>query len=176
VQEAVYSLIPAQDREAAHLRIGRRLAAHIPPENRDEAIFDIVNQLNAGAKLIVSQAERDQLAEFNLVAGQRAKSSAAYASALSYLAAGANLLAEDAWKRRHQLVFRLERNRAECEFLIGALPESERRLANLAERAEDAVERAAIACLRIDLYTTLGQPDRGIEIGLEYLRARPGTY
>jgi PAS domain S-box-containing protein len=171
VQEAVYSLIPAEDREAVHLRIGRRLAAHIPPENRDEAIFDIVNQLNAGAKLIVSQVERDQLAEFNLVAGQRAKSSAAYASALSYLAAGAQLLAEDAWKRRHQLVFRLERSRAECEFLTGALAESERRLTNLAERAEDAVERAAVACLRMDLYTTLGQPDRGIEIGLEYLRS-----
>jgi PAS domain S-box-containing protein len=171
VQEAAYSLIPAEDRAATHLRIGRLLAAHIPPEDRDEAIFDIVNQLNAGATLIISQHERDQLAEFNLIAGQRAKSSAAYVSALNYLAAGARLFSDDIWKRRHQLVFRLERDRAECEFLVGALAESERRLANLAGRAENAVERAAVACLRLDLYMVLDGVDRAIEIGLEYLRS-----
>ena len=44
VQEAAYSLIPTGSRAAVHLRIGRLLAAHTPPEKRDEAIFEIVNQ------------------------------------------------------------------------------------------------------------------------------------
>src|SRR5262249_43624714 len=43
VQEAAYSLIPERLRAQFHLRIGRLLAAHTPPENREEAIFDIVN-------------------------------------------------------------------------------------------------------------------------------------
>jgi len=34
VQEAAYSLIPEERRGEAHLRIGRRLAAHTPPEKR----------------------------------------------------------------------------------------------------------------------------------------------
>ena len=51
VQEAAYSLIPEERRAEAHLRIGRLLAAHIPPEQREEAIFDIVNQFNRGAAL-----------------------------------------------------------------------------------------------------------------------------
>ena len=72
-------------RAEAHLRIGRRLAAHTPPEKREEAIFEIVNQLNRGAALITSHDEREQLAELNLLAGKRAKASTAYASALSYL-------------------------------------------------------------------------------------------
>jgi len=42
VQEAAYSLIPADLRAEAHLRIGRLLAAHTPPEKREEAIFEIV--------------------------------------------------------------------------------------------------------------------------------------
>ena len=51
VQEAAYSLIPEDSRAEAHLRIGRLLAAHTPPEKREEAIFEIVNQLNRGVAL-----------------------------------------------------------------------------------------------------------------------------
>ena len=49
VHEAAYALIPEAERAEAHLRIGRLLAEHTPPEKRDEAIFDIVNHLNRGA-------------------------------------------------------------------------------------------------------------------------------
>jgi predicted ATPase len=48
VQEAAYSLIPKQLRAEAHLRIGRLLNAHTPLEKREEAIFEIANQLNRG--------------------------------------------------------------------------------------------------------------------------------
>src|SRR5262249_43169119 len=75
VQEAAYSLIPPAERSEVHLRIGRLLAAHTPPDKRENAIFEIVNQLNRAAALISSRAEREQLAEFNLMAGKRAKAS-----------------------------------------------------------------------------------------------------
>ena len=149
-------MIPEEARAEAHLRIGRLLATHTAPEQREEAIFEIVNQLNRGRHLIASQDEREQLAELNLIAGQRAKSSTAYASALKYLTAGAALLAEDCWDRRHDLVFALELLRAEFEFLTGELAAAEKRLAALSMRAGNTVERAAVACLRMDLYTTLG--------------------
>ena len=170
VQEAAYSLIPERLRAEAHLRIGRLLAAHTPAEKREEAIFEIVNQLNRGAALITSRDEREQLAELNLLAGQRAKATTAYASALTYLAAGAALLPEDSWERRHELTFALELHRAECEFLTGALAEAEQRLAALSTRAANTVERATVACLRVDLYTTLDQSSRAIAVGLDYLR------
>ncbi|HKC79752.1 MAG TPA: serine/threonine-protein kinase PknK, partial [Gemmatimonadaceae bacterium] len=170
VQEAAYSLIPERLRAEAHLRIGRLLAAHTPAERREEAVFDIVNQLNRGAALITSQDEREQLAELNLLAGRRAKASAAYASALTYLIAGAALMSEDSWDRRHELTFALELNRGECEFLTGALAEAEQRLAALSSRAANTVERATVACLRVDLYTTLDQSSRAIAVGLDYLR------
>ena len=170
VQEAAYSLIPERLRAEAHLRIGRLLAAHTPAEKREEAIFEIVNQLNRGAALITSRDEREQLAELNLLAGRRAKATTAYASALTYLTAGAALLPEDSWERRHELTFALELHRAECEFLTGALAEAEQRLAALSTRAANTVERATVACLRADLYTTLDQSSRAIAVGLDYLR------
>src|SRR5712672_2980504 len=170
VQEAAYSLIPERLRAEAHLRIGRLLAAHTPAEKREEAIFEIVNQLNRGAALITSRDEREQLAEINLIAGRRAKASTAYASALTYLTAGEALLPEDSWERRHELAFALALHRGECEFLTGALAEAEQRLAALSNRAANTVERATVACVRADLYTTLDQSSRAIAVGLDYLR------
>jgi PAS domain S-box-containing protein len=170
VQEAAYSLIPERSRAEAHLRIGRLLLAHTPAETREEAIFEIVNQLNRGAALIASQGERDQLAQLNLIAGQRARATTAYVSALTYFTAGAALLSEDSWERRHELTFGLALRRGECEFLTGALAQAEQRLEALSSRAANTVERATVACLRVDLYTTLDQGSRAITVGLDYLR------
>src|SRR5229473_7084475 len=83
VQEAAYALIPEGERAAAHLRIGRVLALLAAPEEIEEKIFEIVNQLDRGAALITAWDEREQLVELNLIAGKRAKASTAYASALT---------------------------------------------------------------------------------------------
>jgi predicted ATPase len=170
VQEAAYSLIPEALRAETHLDIGRLLAATIPAERREEAVFDIVNQLNRGASEIDLPEEREHLAELNLIAGKRAKAATAYASALTYLNAGAALLAEDCWKRQRELIFQLELHRAECEFLTGALAIAEQRLNVLSTRTATTIERAAVASLRADLYVTLGQSSRAVTVGLDYLR------
>ena len=88
VQEAAYSLIPPQLRAETHLRIGRLLAERTPSQEREERIFEIVNQFNRATHLITSNDERRRVAELNLIAARRAKLSIAYASALSYLATG----------------------------------------------------------------------------------------
>ena len=170
VQEAAYSLMPKTARAGMHLRIGRLLVSSLSSEAITDRIFEVVSQLNRGSGLVESQQERERIAELNLLAGQRAKTGTAYASALTYLAAGAALLPEDCWERRHALIFQLELNRAECEFLTGALAEAEERLAALSTRAATIVEQATVTCLRADLYTTLSRSDRAVEVGLDYLR------
>src|SRR6201987_3091645 len=170
VQEAVYSLIPEQSRAKLHLRIGKLLATQTPSEKREEAIFDIVNQLNRGADLITSRDEREQLAELNLIARERAKASSAYAAAINYLLAGATLLGDDRWERRHKLAFALEFHWAESEFLTGELAAAAERLNMLSLRSANTLDLASVACLRVDLYTTLDQSERAVGVYLEYLR------
>ena len=170
VQEAAYSLIPDALRPETHIRIGRLLVAQTPAEKREETIFEIVNQLNRGAALITEREERAQLAELNLIAGKRAKSSTAYASALAYLNAGTTLLAEDSWERRRELTFALELNRAECEFLTGQSSVAEERLAVLSKRATTTVEQANVACLQTDVCTALDQSGHAVAVCLDYLR------
>jgi PAS domain S-box-containing protein len=176
VQEAAYSLIRAEARAEAHLLIGRLLAVRTPPEKREEAIFEIVLHLNRGAALILEQDERDQLAEFNLIAGKRAKASSANASALAYLNAGVAQLAEDSWQRQRELIFALELNRAECEYLLGELRSAEELLAMLSTRAQTTTDSAAVTCMRINLYTTLDRSDRAVEVGLDHLRRVDGQW
>jgi PAS domain S-box-containing protein len=170
VQEAAYSSIPENLRAESHLRIGRLLIAHTPPEKREEAIFEIVNQLNRGAGLITSQDERDHLAKLNLIAGERAKASTAHAAALNYFMTGAALLADDRWERRHDLIFSLELHQAECEFLTGQFEAAESRLAMLARHVTSTPELASVTCLRVDLYTILDELDRAVAVCLDYLR------
>ena len=170
VQEAAYSLIAKALRAEVHLRIGRLLLSQTAPEKREEAIFEIVGQLNRGAALIILPDERVRLAELNLIAGKRAKESTAYASALTYLNTGAALLAEDSWERQHELAFALDLSRAGCEFLTGQLSVADERLAALSQRATTTVEQASVACLRINVCTVLDQPDRAVAVCLDYLR------
>jgi predicted ATPase len=154
VQEAVYSLIPEAERADLHLRIGRLLAAHTPPEKREEAIFEIVNQLNRATALISSRAEKEQLAEFNLMAGKRAKASTAYVPALKYLVAGTALLSDDGWEQRPDLMFTLSctgRNASSCRRAGGRGD----RLTMLSARASGPVDQAGVVCLQIELYTSL---------------------
>ncbi|GLR85262.1 trifunctional serine/threonine-protein kinase/ATP-binding protein/sensor histidine kinase [Bradyrhizobium iriomotense] len=170
VQEAAYALIPKEEQAAQHLAIGRLLVAHTPPEKREEAIFEIANHLNRGTALINSAEEREQVAELNLIAGQRAKQSTAYHSALAYLAAGCALLPLDCWDRCNRLTFALEFHRAECEFLTGALAAAEERLSMLSSRAGQLVDFAAVTRLRQELFLTVGKSGRAIEVCLGYLR------
>ena len=54
--------------------------------------------------------------------------------------AGAALLKDDCWERRRELIFALELNRAECEFLTGQFSVAEERLAALSNRATTKIE------------------------------------
>ncbi len=174
VQEAAYSLIPIERRAEAHLRIGTLLAEHTPPEQLEEAIFEIVNQLNRGSHLISLVAERERVAELNLIAGRRAKISTAYASALKYLEAGSGLLTDVTWELNYPLIFSIEFLTAECELLTADMVASEARLTMLSERATNRHDFALVTRLQLTLYTTVDQSDRGVEVFLEYLR-RAGT-
>ncbi|MEA2626448.1 MAG: hypothetical protein QOD06_2493 [Candidatus Binatota bacterium] len=172
VQEAAYALIPEDERPAIHLESGRRLAAETSENSRQTTIFDVVNQLNRGISLVTSRAERERIAELNLIAGKRAKAATAYSSAAAYLDVGQTLLADDAERRESALAIALAFHRAECEFLDGETAAAEERLSGLAARAASTSDRAAITCLRVAVYTTLNRYDCAVDVAVDDLRSR----
>ncbi|MBB5510459.1 AAA family ATPase [Paraburkholderia atlantica] len=171
VQEAAYATVPPDARAQMHLRIARALIAHTPSGEIERRVFEIVSQLNRASGLIDAPAEREQAANLNLMAGRRAKASTAYASARQYLTAGFRLCSAEVWSENYRLVFALEYNLAECEFLTGDTESARIRLAALATRAVSLVDRAAVAWLRVTLFTALDRSDIAVDLCLDYLRA-----
>jgi two-component sensor histidine kinase len=146
------------------------LAAQVVPDAPGQDIFEVVNQLDRATDLIDDPAERERLAYFNLLAGERAKAANAYVSALSYFAAGCALRGSDTWERDYRLSFALERNLAECEFLTGQTEQAKWRLAELSLRAQTLVDRAAVAWLQVTLFTAQGRSDLAVDLCIGFLR------
>ena len=59
IQQAAYFLIPEPERQTTHLKIGRLLLKKTAPENLDDKIFTILNQINYGVNLLEAQSERE---------------------------------------------------------------------------------------------------------------------
>jgi predicted ATPase len=170
VQEAAYRLIPDAERPATHLRIARALVLGLTPTEIEDRIFEIVDQFGRGRRLIRSDRERERAANLHLAAAKRAKGATAYASAQKYLNSGKALLDPQRWKQQYRLAFEFELQQAECEFLTGQHATAEKRLSALLARARDMVDRASAVCLLMALYTTLGDTDHAVTVGLSYLR------
>ncbi len=117
VQQAAYSLIPENEKQETHLKIGRLLLKEYLAEEREEKIFEIINQLNLGVELVKDVAEKSLLAELYLYAGQKALVSAAFRSAYEYFTEGINLLSLNSWKQQYQLTLDLYIGAAESACL-----------------------------------------------------------
>jgi PAS domain S-box-containing protein len=170
IQQAAYSLIADDDRAEVHLRIGRVLLANIAPEQLGEHLFDIANQLNRGAALLVDREEKTRIATINLQAARKAKASAAYASAGVYLAAGIALLDETYWASQYELMFTLRLESAECEFLRGNLDEVEGLIAALLQHGTSKVDLAAAYHLKVLLHVVKSENPQAVASALTCLR------
>jgi PAS domain S-box-containing protein len=170
VQEAAYALIPERERAMAHLAIGRVLASRTAPEELEEKIFEIVNQLNRGAALLIDRNEKTQVATLDLRAGRKAKAAAAYASANVYLAAGMALLDEGDWRSQYDLMFSLWLERADCEFLSSNFDEAERLISELLARSTSKVDQAAVYRVKVDLHVVKSENAQAVNSALECLR------
>ena len=152
IQQAAYSQILDEHRGNVHLRIGRVLLQSMVADQLAEHLFDVANQLNRGAALLIDHDEKMQVATIHLRAGRKAKASAAYASALAYFSAGMALLDETDWIRHYELTFSLWLECAECEFLTGDFDKAEQVIGALLPRGATKVDKAAVYYLKVQLH------------------------
>jgi predicted ATPase/serine phosphatase RsbU (regulator of sigma subunit)/tRNA A-37 threonylcarbamoyl transferase component Bud32 len=171
VQQAAYSLIAEEDKKETHLKIGQLLLKNTNPEELEDKIFDIVNQLNAGVEFIAEQQEKTELANLNLIAGRKAKASTAYKTAVKHLNLGIELLPSDRWSSNYDMTFSLYRECAECEYLNGNFDRSKELFNDALLQSNSEFDKADIYSIKMNLSMTQGEDFKaGIQAGLDGLR------
>ena len=174
VQQAAYSIISEQNRKRVHLKMGRLLLESCPRTRGGvrllgKKVFDIVGHFNEGRELIEDESERNELVSLNLMAGQRAKTSTAYSSAVNYFLVGLSLLSEASWETDYEMLITLHKELSECEYLVGNFEKAEEHFGIVLERARSPYEKADIHNLRIDLYVNMGKFKESVQAGLDGL-------
>lgn len=119
IQQAAYLLMDEEHKPFVHLKIGRLLCKNTHPEDFSEKIFEIIDHLNLGLKLITCQQERNKIVKLNVLAAQKAKAATAYEAALKYLNVANELLTENSWQTNYNLTLNLYSEAAEVAYLSG---------------------------------------------------------
>jgi predicted ATPase/signal transduction histidine kinase len=169
IQQAVYSLIPEEDRNALHLRIGRLLLSDASDEHLEEVLFDVVNQLNWGQDIITDPEERRYLAELNLKAGRKAKQSSAFEPAYEYLDTGISLLEADPWEAQYELALALFTEAAETAYYNGEFQLMAEKLEPVFKNARELSHKIEPYAIRINAYKAENKLHDAIDTGLEVL-------
>ena len=169
VQQAAYSMVEEKERPGVHLKTGREMLKAIPEEDLEEYIFNIVDQLNLGSELMVDETEREKLAQLNLLAGKKAKLSAAYDSALGYLKYGINMLQQNSWQTQYELTLSLNEEAAEAAYLFRNFEEMERLIEMVLQEAKTLLDKVGVYELKIQACFAQHKLLDSIRVGLYVL-------
>ncbi|MDJ0695612.1 ATP-binding sensor histidine kinase [Mastigocoleus sp. MO_188.B34] len=170
VQQAAYSLIPDNCKQVTHLQIGQLLLQGLSGQEIIEQIFEIVNQLNLGRGTISNTMQKQQLAQLNLQAGQKAKLSAAYQAAQNYCEIGMDLLTTKAWQTNYALMYALHREAAETAYLCSNFERAEALYAVTLAHAQTPLDKAVVYRIQMTQYQLQGRNAEAIAIQRQSLQ------
>ncbi|MEH2223744.1 trifunctional serine/threonine-protein kinase/ATP-binding protein/sensor histidine kinase [Nostoc sp.] len=170
VQQAAYSLIPENQKQTVHLKIGRLMLRNISLEEREEHLFKLVNQLNLGVELITQLEEREELAKLNLTASHKAKISTAYEAAVEYTNFGIKLLTEDCWQHQYELALTLYSTSAEVAHLNGDFEQTEQCIQVILQHGKTPIDQVKAYEVRILSQVAQNRMWEAIKTGLHVLK------
>ena len=170
VQQAAYSLIPETQKQTVHYRIGRLLLDGTPPEHREEQIFELVGQLNYGIGSLTRPEDRAELAQLNLLAGQKAKRTTAYQSGWDYVQTGLALLGKNPWQRQYETVLALSELSVEFAALCGNWSEMDRFVDEVVAHSRSLVEQANVYRIQVQANISRHRLTEAIAIAFKFLQ------
>ncbi|WP_254564123.1 AAA family ATPase [Oscillatoria sp. HE19RPO] len=169
IQQAAYSLIDEVQIPYLHRKIGDVILQNTPKHKQEEKIFDIVNQLNFGVELISEQAQKNELAELNLMAGKKAKLSTAYQPALNYLQVGIELLGTQSWQDQYALTLSLYEEATEVAYLKADFALMDQWVETVVAQAKTVLDKVKVYEVKIQAGVSQSKFNEALDIGLEVL-------
>lgn len=165
VQQGAYSLIELSDKRAIHLKIGRLLWQNTPRENLAQKLFEIVDNINLGIDLIINPEEKEQIAQMNFNAAQKAKAATAYSLALNYLRICRQLLPDNSWKNQYNFTLAVYEESLEIYYLNGNLEQMNEIEYIVFKNTQNSLDKIKFYEIKIQSYIAQGMLSESIEIG-----------
>jgi predicted ATPase/serine phosphatase RsbU (regulator of sigma subunit)/tRNA A-37 threonylcarbamoyl transferase component Bud32 len=166
IQQAAYFMIADSDKPAFHQQIGGFLLLTHPKDWKDR-IFEIVDHLNLGIELVTEQDEKNEIAQFNLQAGKKAKTAMAYEVALNYLDAGRSLLAQDSWETDYNLTLNLYVETLEAKYLNTDFEQARKLAQKVLQQAKTLLDKLKVYEVLIQLYMAKNQMQVALDTAIE---------
>ncbi|HEY5465219.1 MAG TPA: adenylate/guanylate cyclase domain-containing protein [Hanamia sp.] len=169
IQQAIYSLIPNDEKAAIHLLNAQRLTAQYNETQLEEKLFDLVNQWNLGSDKIVNNKEINYLANLNLMAGHKAIATTAYPQALLYFEKGLNVLNEEDWNSQYDIMLQLTTDAAEAAYLSGRYEKVDKLVSLLLLHSKSLIDSAKGYEIDIKKLIAQNKPLDAVKLGLNIL-------
>ena len=169
VQEGAYAMIPAAERPAFHLKIGRLLAGKLDL-SESQNLFDVVGHLNSAGGLVSDPEERLSLARMNFEAARRAEDSSAFGGALRYLELGLLRLPADAWTSQYALRLQYAMKMGLMLSLSGRHDDALALLSESLEHAASRLDRTEVLRLKMNVQVLNNDLPAALAEGLAALR------
>jgi len=177
-QQAAYKLIPEDQQASMRLRIGRSMLQHTPEDEVDQIVTDMVEHFNAGYLLMKDPQEIQRVINLNLSAGQKAKLSTAYESAVKYTSVARDMLrllqevcAVDYWKYDYNLSVSVNLLYCECYYLHSRFDDANLQITEslLHVKPENVMERAKFLHIRQFIYIAESRYEEALNVGVTAL-------
>jgi predicted ATPase/serine phosphatase RsbU (regulator of sigma subunit) len=174
IQEAAYSLIPIEEKSKIHLKIGRMTLDGLSKSEISDKIFFIVDHLNHGIEFLENEKSIYELIHFNLLAGKKALSSAAYEPSYHYMKIGFTItekyVKDNIWINDYATALNLYSYCAETSYLCAKYEEMEDYSNVVLKKANNLLDIVKIYEIKIKTEIAKNNFPQSIDYGLEILR------
>ncbi|MEO8584894.1 MAG: hypothetical protein ABI584_01915, partial [Acidobacteriota bacterium] len=172
MREALYSSLPAPDRNFLHLRLGRSLARARAKGGRWETLFETVGHFGQaldrhGPGALGDEAERTEVARLHLEAALATNATGGFAIGVTYLERARTLLPERPYERAYDLALAVDHALAATLIPLGRVDEALRAADRIVAEARGVLDESPGWEARILAYAALNEYPKAIAAGIE---------
>jgi predicted ATPase len=168
LRETLAADIEPEEGRALHLKIARAMGK-VYAEGLEDHLFEITDQYNAAAALIVEPSDRANVVDLNEQAGRMAKLSGAFEASRRYFQFALDFLPADAWTSDYERTAEITRSILEVELFLQDRGRADKHFKLLVTHAKTDLERANAYILKVSALTHAGQAYEALAVTRECL-------
>lgn len=169
IHQTAYDVGTSEEKDMIHASIGRYRWGLHSVDKPDDQMYTTLYHFMLGQNQLTDCDEKRLIAKMALQASRKARKSAAYLSAVTYLAFGTGLLTDKDWEEHHTLTYELYMERMQAEVLCGHIETGKLLFEELISRAHNRLEELRTYAVRLELDINRGNAREAFHAGVQLL-------